>query len=303
MSHEQYIRCCLELATKGRGKVKTNPMVGSVLVSPSTRPSASSGLAQDDIIVAEAFHEAFGQLHAERALLERYNGQINSDDTLYVNLEPCCHKGKTPPCTDIILEKGVRKVVFGMYDPNPQISGKGIEALRSAGIEVIGPVLSEVCERFNRGFVSVQNNGRPWITLKKAQTRTGQISNKDGSPLKITSQEQDEWSHAQLRAKHDAILVGVQTVINDDPQLTVRYGDTTFQPIRIILDPNKRMPKDAKVSGQDTKVIDYPFDLKELISSLAEEGIMSVLVEGGERTWKYFRDAGMVDEEVVLIGR
>jgi len=221
---------------------------------------------------------------------------------LYVNLEPCCHHGKTPPCTDITIGKGIKKVVFGMYDPNPQVSGKGIEALKSAGVEVIGPVLPELCERFNRGYVSVQTKCRPWITLKRAQTRSGQIANKDRSPLKITDQSQDEWSHTRLRARHDAILVGVQTVINDDPELTVRFGDTNFQPIRVVLDPNGRIPADAKIRGKNTMIIDYKFMLDDLCEILVKKGITSVLVEGGERTWGSFRDSGMVDEEVILIG-
>jgi len=263
-------------------------MVGSVLV-------------RGDKIIAEAFHQAFGQLHAERALLEHFDGRIQAKDVMYVNLEPCCHHGKTPPCADIILENGIKKLVFGMTDPNPEVSGKGIGALKSQGVEVIGPVLPELCERFNRGFVSVQTKGRPWITLKKAQTRSGQISNKDGSPLKITDQIQDKWSHTHLRARHDAILVGVQTVINDDPELTVRFGNTSFQPIKIILDPNKRMPEDAKTIGDGTIVVDHPFDLSQLITSLAQKGITSILVEGGERTWTSFKRIELVDEEVVLV--
>jgi|TARA_B100001964_G_scaffold240219_1_gene309502 diaminohydroxyphosphoribosylaminopyrimidine deaminase/5-amino-6-(5-phosphoribosylamino)uracil reductase len=288
VNHTHFINYCLSLASQGRGKVKTNPMVGSVLV-------------RGDKIVAEAFHLSLGQAHAERALLERFVGTIESDDVLYVNLEPCCHRGKTPPCTDIIIEKGIKRLVFGMLDPNTQVNGKGIAILREAGVEVVGPVLPEVCERFNRGFVSVQKSGRPWITLKKAQTRSGQISNKDGSPLKITDQIQDEWSHTRLRARHDAILVGVQTIISDDPKLSVRYGDTSFQPIRIVLDPNGRMPKDSKLLGSNTRIIDYSFELKDLLQSLAKEGIMSILVEGGARTWRGFKEAGVVDEEVILV--
>ncbi|MDP6574929.1 MAG: bifunctional diaminohydroxyphosphoribosylaminopyrimidine deaminase/5-amino-6-(5-phosphoribosylamino)uracil reductase RibD [Candidatus Peribacteraceae bacterium] len=312
MNHAHFINYCLLLASQGRGKVRANPMVGSVLV-------------RGDKIVAEAFHLSFGQAHAERALLERFEGAIESDDVLYVNLEPCCHRGKTPPCTDIIIEKGIKRLVFGMLDPNAQVSGKGIAILREAGVEVVGPVLPEVCERFNRGFVSVQKSGRPWITLKKAQTRSGQISNKNGSPLKITDQIQDEWSHTRLRARHDAILVGVQTIISDDPKLTVRYGDISFQPARIVLDPNGRMPKEANAVGgrmivvtketkgtKETKEskengierIQIPFkngsfDLDKLWKAL---DITSILVEGGERTWKSFKDVGMIDEEVILIG-
>ncbi len=142
--HELFLRRCLSLAEQGRGKTGANPMVGAVLV-------------RDGKIIAEGFHEGFGKAHAERQLLEKLEQKISSKDILYVNLEPCCHeKKKTPPCAQMLVEKGIKHVVYGMKDPNPAVNGKGIQYLRSKGVEVIGPVLEDECLRLNRGFVSVQ---------------------------------------------------------------------------------------------------------------------------------------------------
>ncbi len=249
MSHEAFLQRCLALASQGRGHVGNGAMVGAVLV-------------RNGQIIAEGVHRGFGQPHAERDLLENYDGPIKPQDVLCVNLEPCCHEGKTPPCTDIILERGIRHVVYGMKDPDVRASGRGIRLLQSKGIEVTGPVLRAQCEWFNRGFVSVRAQGRPWITLKSARTLDDRIANADGSPLAITSSDQNEWSHAVLRYGHDAILVGVQTVLRDNPLLSVRLKThgalmdeknsmntiiTQFQPKRIILDPGLRTPESAKL--------------------------------------------------------
>ena len=241
-SHSSFIDHCLKLAEQGRGFVGNGALVGSCLV-------------RDGKVLAEGYHSAYGEAHAERILLENYEQKISTQDILYVNLEPCCHHGKTPPCTDIILEKGVKKLVFGMQDPDPRVAGEGIRILEAAGVQCIGPIDSAVCRRFNRGFVSVRENNRPWITLKSAKTADGRIANDDGSPLKITSEEQDAWSHEFLRAKHDAILVGVKTIIQDDPELTVRFchpeRSRRIQPMRVILDPHGRIPQDAKVLNDE----------------------------------------------------
>ncbi|MCF7844347.1 MAG: bifunctional diaminohydroxyphosphoribosylaminopyrimidine deaminase/5-amino-6-(5-phosphoribosylamino)uracil reductase RibD [Kiritimatiellales bacterium] len=330
MNNQDFIHRCLELAQQGRGKVGINPMVGAVLV-------------RDGEIIAEAFHEGFGLPHAERALLESFNDPIKPDDILYVNLEPCCHHGKTPPCTDIIIDKGIKRIVYGMKDPNPEVSGKGIMALERAGIETVGPVLPEICQRLNRGFISLQTKGRPYITLKHAQTRSGEIANSDGSTLKITSPQQDEWSHRYLRARHDAILVGAGTVITDDPQLTIRLEDKKLEQssaLRIVLDPESKIPNDAQIIEEGTLVIigetllesvttnpeqafvparmqelqergaqviqlpikDDVFDWDALWRELLDHGISTVLVEGGASTWANFKKAGMIDEEVWLVG-
>lgn len=239
-ANEHFMQRCLELARRGRGLVGNGAMVSAVVVSEGK-------------IIAEAFHEGFGKPHAEQLLVENVDQKSYSGSTLYVNLEPCVHYGKTPPCTERIIESGIRKVVVGMRDPDPRVDGKGIEALRDGGIEVIGPVLLAQCEKLNRGFQTVRRFGRPWITLKRAQTKGGAIARDDGSPMKITSSEQDRMSHIFERAQADAILAGVETVIRDNPHLTVRYGTSTRQPWRIILDPQLRVPMEANVCIDEYK--------------------------------------------------
>ncbi|MBI5155892.1 bifunctional diaminohydroxyphosphoribosylaminopyrimidine deaminase/5-amino-6-(5-phosphoribosylamino)uracil reductase RibD [Candidatus Peregrinibacteria bacterium] len=323
-----FMHRCLELAEGGQSTVGNGALVGSVLV-------------RDGKIIAEGFHDHFGSPHAERMLLNSINQKIYSDDVLYVNLEPCCHHGKTPPCTDLIIKCGVKHVVIGMSDPDPRVSGKGIAQLRAQGVTVTGPVLRSECEWLNRGFISVRTNGRPWITLKRAQTRDGQTSNADGSPLKITSKEQDIFSHTFLRATHDAILTGVGTIIADDSRLDLRFAQgknsEAPQPWRIILDPHLRIPlaarvvtdpeanrtmivtapesdrtKRAELLKRSVRVIDISlsgdtFDWPELWKKLItpEEdyhGLTSILVEGGVKTWEAFGRGGFVDLEAILTG-
>ena len=293
---------------------------------------------RDGKIIAEGHHQAFGKSHAERSLLENYSGDIQPTDILYVNLEPCCHTGKTPPCTDIILERGIKHVVIGMQDPDVRVAGKGIEILRKNGVLIEGPVLRAECEWLNRGFFSVRTKQRPWITLKMAHTADGRIANADGSPLAITSEAQNIWSHTFLRAKHDAILVGAQTVIHDNPRLDTRRAQPAidYQPWRIILDPHARIPQDSRVLTDEhasrtivlvaqEKMADaqsfskngalvFPltmlgdsFDWEMLWKVLLTwngtfTGVTSVLVEGGQRTWDLFKKANVVDMEISLTG-
>jgi diaminohydroxyphosphoribosylaminopyrimidine deaminase/5-amino-6-(5-phosphoribosylamino)uracil reductase len=254
MHHAVFLQRCLDLAELGRGQVGNGALVGSVLV-------------RNGKIIAEAFHEGFGRNHAERQLL-LHQDSIHPEDILYVSLEPCCHFGKTPPCTDIILRKDIRTVVYAMEDPDPRVRGEGVEILRAKGVTVVGPILKTQAERLNRGFMSVRTKARPWITIKMAKDRAGSISNPDGSPRKITSPIQDAWSHTFLRSRHDAVLVGVQTVITDNPKLDTRFAQERvfkfdsaliknekykehigekFRPIRVVLDPHLRMPEEAHV--------------------------------------------------------
>lgn len=349
---------CLKLAERGRGLVGDGAMVGAVLV-------------RDGNIVAEAFHAGFGAPHAERTLLVSIGKDVRPSDVLFVNLEPCCHEGKTPPCTEMIKKSGVRRVIVGMVDPDPRVSGKGIADLRTAGIVVMSSLLRAQCEWLNRGFVTLRTKGRPWITLKRAQTCDGRIAQSNGSPLRITNATQDAWSHTRLRAKHDAILVGVGTIVSDDPRLTVRCtpcpaplpspfsqeaekveprAEDCIAPWRIVLDPNLRIPLSARIVNDEHRektivvcgpaavrssdselrkrgvtvlrvpttngifVWQYLWDAlihhrpapKSQTSRLATQtfvGVTSILVEGGFRTWQAFRDAGMVDIDVTLIGQ
>lgn len=275
MPNAAFMRRCLVLASQGRWNVGNGALVGAVLV-------------RDEKIIAEGYHPYFGGPHAERMLLENFDGEILPSDVLYVNLEPCCHTGKTPPCNDIILERGVRQVIYGMRDPDARVAGKGSAMLQAQGVHVMGPFLRAECEFFNRGFTSVRTVGRPWVTIKMAKESSGRISNDNGSSLKITSQQQDEWSHTWLRAKHDAILVGVQTVINDNPLLNTRFdrnaellmkeglglnpknlsykNSIQNSPLRIILDPHLRMPLESRVcdvTRQPTMLCVFPESMKE----------------------------------------
>lgn len=328
MQDADAIHRCLELAVQGRGFVGNGALVGAVLVRSGK-------------IIAEGYHAGFGEVHAERELLQKCTNAIEPNDILYVNLEPCCHQGKTIPCTDIILERGIKHVIYGMQDPDLRVAGQGIALLRSHGVTVMGPVSLPLCERLNRGFISVRTKNRPFITLKKAVTRDGRIANDDGSPMSITSQEQNIWSHTCLRATHDAILVGVETVMADDPRLDARLAiPEEGRPWRVILDRTLRIPLDARVVTDDhrdrTMIVHAPIvdhDMDMAVSHLREQGVRlieipmigdafdwsalwhilitpnqdyhgltSVLVEGGAKTWEIFRGAGMVDEEVTLIG-
>lgn len=321
MNHEHFICECLRLAEQGRGRTGINPMVGSVLVRRGS-------------VVVSSYYKKYGDIHSERALLQNYDQEIYSDDMLYVNLEPCVHTGLTRPCTEILLERGIKNVVFGMVDPDLRVSGAGIEFLRSNGVNVVGPVLRTECEYFNRGFISLRTKRRPWIALKRAQTLAGKVTKPDGAFLKITSNEQDQWSHAFLRAKHDAILVGIGTALADDPELTVRLNKKFIQPWKIVLDPLLRTPPTARVLNDRLMIITSPVllqskdaekirdagsqifgipvengifpwgDLWKILTTPTESffGIASILVEGGAKTWKIFKKAGMVDEEIILVG-
>jgi diaminohydroxyphosphoribosylaminopyrimidine deaminase / 5-amino-6-(5-phosphoribosylamino)uracil reductase len=329
MNHDQFMHRCLTLAAQGRGLVGNGALVGACLV-------------QDGTVLAEAYYSGFGNLHAERQVLEKYDQKISSDDVLYITLEPCvCFDGKkTPPCVDIIVERGIKTVVIGMLDPDPRVSGRGVAFLRGHGIQVIGPVECASCEWLNRGFTSTRTKQRPWVTLKQARTADGAIAATDGAPLRITSEEQDQWSHTFLRAQHDAILVGVQTIINDDPVLTPRMSavPVAVQPWRIVLDPSVRTPVSARIvndahvsrtmiicaadqiespaarflSTKGARLVGIElrgqaFVWEQLWQALLTPagdyvGLTSVLVEAGARSWEGFKHSGMVDQEVILMG-
>ncbi len=327
--HAIHMRRCIELARRGQGRTGVNPMVGAVLV-------------RDGVAIAEGYHEGFGKAHAERQLLEKFDQKIESTDVLYVNLEPCCHTGKkTPPCAQYLLERGVKHLVCGMRDPNPAVSGRGLDLLIKNGVHVSDLVLEQECKRLNRGFTALMTKGRPWITLKKAVTMDGRHCKEDGSFLKITTQQQDEWSHRMLRARHDAILVGVGTILADNPRLTIRRAENPPPLKRIVLDSRLRIPLSATVTGdehaEDTiivcgdevtgedatekirvlegrgvRIVRIPMEaglfrwtdfFEALVTPVGDfHGVSSVLVEGGAHTWECFRRGGVVDEEVTLVG-
>ena len=210
---EYYMRRALSLALRGMGRTSPNPMVGCVLV-------------RDGRILGEGWHRRCGEDHAEVAALKdaERRGETARGAEVYVTLEPCCHFGRTPPCAQRLVREGVSRVVAGTADPNPRVNSGGLAVLREAGVEVSAPCLEEEARRVNRGFIRVQTLGRPWVTLKAASGLDGRMALTDGDSRWITGPEARQWAHG-MRASHDAILVGVSTVLKDDPELTVRHTE------------------------------------------------------------------------------
>lgn len=261
MTDEIYMQRCLQLAANGMQNAKPNPMVGAVIVC-------------NDRIIGEGYHVCCGQAHAEvNAFMS-----VKPDDehllpysTLYVSLEPCSHYGKTPPCADLIVSKGVRRVVVGCLDPFEKVSGRGIQRLRNAGIDVTVGVLEEECRHLNRRFFTFHTKHRPYITLKWAQSSNGFIDN-DGKAFRFSTPYTQMLVH-KLRSENDAILVGRITEEREHPQLNVREW-TGKSPRKIVLSH------------------DNPLDLARLY----DEGIQTLLVEGGRETLQWFIDNGLYDD-------
>ncbi|NIR47436.1 bifunctional diaminohydroxyphosphoribosylaminopyrimidine deaminase/5-amino-6-(5-phosphoribosylamino)uracil reductase RibD, partial [candidate division KSB1 bacterium] len=209
MTDEELIKRTLWLARKGRGRVSPNPMVGAILV-------------KDNRILAQGYHKLFGGAHAEVEVLNALKGEATGS-TLYVNLEPCSHYGKQPPCVDAIVKSGINRVVIGSQDPNPAVAGKGIQHLREQGIEVQVGVAEDACKELNEAYFKHIVTQFPFVTAKIAQTLDGRIAASNGNAQWITSEASRRLGH-KMRAEHDAILVGIGTVLADDPQLTVRLA-------------------------------------------------------------------------------
>ncbi len=237
LNHEFYIRETLKLAKRGFGKTDTNPLVGAVLVHKTTGS-----------IIAKGYHRFYGGPHAEVACIanaERLGIKDFSKTILYVNLEPCCHWGKTPPCTDLILSKKIPHVVCGMKDPFKAVSGKGIETLKKSGVKVEYGILEQECKDINREFLKVIDTGMPWVILKGAQTLDGKIASITGDSKWITGETSRKSAH-RLRSLSNAVIVGSETVNKDNPELTVRHvkGD---QPFRVVLDRRLRTNPNSKI--------------------------------------------------------
>jgi diaminohydroxyphosphoribosylaminopyrimidine deaminase/5-amino-6-(5-phosphoribosylamino)uracil reductase len=315
--HREYMRMALMEAAKGQGYTSPNPLVGAVAVKAGQ-------------VLATSYHERFGGLHAEVALLGKLTHEQAQGSTIYVNLEPCCHVGKTAPCTKALIEAGVTRVVLGHEDPNPLVKGKGIRALREAGIDVIVGVLEEEARALNRAFITFMVTGRPWILLKVAQTLDGCIALSNGESRWITSQEARTEVH-RLRAGMDAVMVGSQTVLDDDPELTVRHVEGP-NPVRIVCDSRMRVSADHKLFHQDepertwllttaqadpenrrrieatgAKVMlceanaDGRVDLRFAMRALAKAGITSLLVEGGGKLHAAMIRENLFDKFIVAI--
>lgn len=298
MNHVDYIDCCIEIAKKGEGWVNPNPMVGCVIVNNGE-------------IISEGYHQKYGENHAERnAILPLLGDSRLKSSTLYVTLEPCCHHGKTPPCADLIIQAGIPEVVVSILDPNPLVAGNGVKKLEQAGVKVTVGIGENKATLLNKFFLNFHENKKPYVTLKWAESTDHFIGKMEGEAIKITNEEVQKFTH-KLRKAHSAILVGVNTWINDKPQLTDRFWGGP-QPIKIILDPNLRgsyenatgetwvfnsKKNEVKNQLKYIQLNDYSsIEPKQLLEYLYKEGINSVLVEGGKKTLEQFIESGEFNE-------
>lgn len=293
----------LELARLGVGCVSPNPMVGCVIVV-------------DQKIIGEGWHQAYGSAHAEVNAIQSVKDQsMLPESTLYVNLEPCNHFGKTPPCTDLLISKKIKKVVVGHVDSNPVVAGHGIRKLQEAGIDVTCGVLEKESRFLNRFFLTFQEKKRPYVILKWAETSDGFIARSNYDSKWISNQHSRQWVH-KLRSEVDAILIGGKTALVDNPSLTTRYW-TGRHPKRIVIDNFLRLPRFLNIfsDGNPTIILnqikhsqegdlslekiesDSPSDL---LTVLHQKNLISVLVEGGSKTLTRFIDNRCFDEAIIF---
>ncbi len=309
--HETYIKRCLELAAKGLGNVAPNPMVGSVIVL-------------DGNIIGEGFHQQYGQAHAEvNAVNSVENKDLLKKATLYVNLEPCSHFGKTPPCADLIIEHKIPYVVIGTIDSNSMVCGRGIEKLVKAGIDVKTGVLENECKELNKRFFTYHEKKRPYIILKWAQTADGFVDAKrtedsTEKALQISNSDSKKLLH-KWRSEEQAIMVGTNTALLDNPSLTVREVQGK-NPLRITFDKWLRIPTEFHLFDKSTPTliftansvpsetnleyvtIDFEKDIiLQVLAELYKRNIQSLIVEGGSQVLNSFIDEGLWDEARVFI--
>ena len=309
---------CLDLALLGAGSVAPNPMVGCVIV-------------YEDRIIGEGFHQKYGEAHAEVNAIKNVKPQdkhLLSQSTLYVNLEPCAHFGKTPPCANLIIEHQIKRVVIGMLDPNPLVAGKGAALLKNAGIEVTSPILKEACEAFNKRFIKGITQQKPYVILKWAQTMNGYLS-PDASKISAAQFEQErhitgKWVQKLVhkwRTTEDAVMVATNTALTDNPALNNRAWEGR-SPARIVLDKNLRLPSHLKLfdNSQTTFVLnamreerigntiylklDFESDwFSQALSRLYEFHIGSIVVEGGSKLLHYLIEYHLWDEAIVFYSK
>lgn len=309
--HEKYIQRCIELAKNGLGTTYPNPMVGSVIV-------------YNDLIIGEGWHKKAGEPHAEvNAINSVKDKSLLNKATIYVSLEPCSHFGKTPPCCDLIIKNKIPNVVIGTVDPNIKVAGNGIKKLIEAGANVIVGILETECYDLNKRFFTFHKKKRPYIILKWAETSDGfiaPIEKSEKKPVWITNNYSRQLVH-KWRTEEQAILVGTQTVIDDNPKLNARdwFGNN---PIRLVLDQNNRIPKSSHIFDNQTKtiifskikteisventifeIIDFEQNIaQQIIFILYKYQIQSVIIEGGQQTLQTFIDANLWDEARIFIG-
>jgi diaminohydroxyphosphoribosylaminopyrimidine deaminase/5-amino-6-(5-phosphoribosylamino)uracil reductase len=308
----------IELAGRGRGAVKPNPLVGAVV-------------ARGEEVLGEGWHERFGGPHAEVNALDACGDVELRDATLYLSLEPCCHEGKTPPCTDAILQAGIGRVVVGSDDPTEKAAGRGLGILRDEGVEVVvaDGELAALARLLNQPFRKHARTGRPWVLFKSAMTLDGKVATRAGDSRWISGEQSRELAH-EWRASVDAVVVGIGTALADDPQLTARpegvLAELPRQPRRVVFDSLARLPLSSQLVGalekvpltvvvsraaarSDTDALEAagvhvlvatgenePARVRSALDQLGAEGIASVLLEGGPHLAGAFLDAGEIDE-------
>ena len=316
MTDQNYMLQAIQLAKQGEGWTNPNPMVGAVIV-------------KNGRIIGKGYHKKCGELHAERNAIASLTESAEGA-TIYVTLEPCCHYGKTPPCTEAIIEQKIKRVVIGSRDPNPKVSGKGIKMLQEAGIEVIEDFMREECDRLNPVFFHYITTKTPYVVMKYAMTLDGKIATKTGASKWITGEAaRAEVQH--MRHRYMGIMAGIGTVLADDPMLNVRV-EGWKSPIRILCDSGLRIPLDGQIvksAGKYRTIVAYAdsenteakrkrlhemgveticcpdennqVDLKKLMKYLGEEGIDSILLEGGGTLNDSALRAGIVQEVQAFI--
>lgn len=305
---QSFMHRCLELAQLGAGHVAPNPMVGAVLV-------------HEGRIIGEGWHKEYGKAHAEVNCINEVkesDRQFISHSTLYVSLEPCAHFGKTPPCTDLIIRHKIPKVVIGCRDPFKEVNGRGIEKLKAAGLEVETGVLEEECRELNKRFFTFHTRQRPYIILKWAQTADGFIAGDSSKRIHISNEFTNRLVH-RWRSEEAAIMVGTNTVLSDDPELTTRLWPGP-SPVRLVIDMNLRLPGSLKIFDGSVKTIVFNTSREEergnlsfvkmdkeklfmpqLMNALFNLSLQSVLVEGGAALLQTFIESGVWDEARVIV--
>ena len=308
----KFMRRALELASLGIGRTSPNPAVGAVIV-------------HEGRIIGEGYHTRAGEPHAEVNAVASAPAGLLKEASIYVSLEPCSHHGRTPPCADMLVEKGFRRVVIGTIDTSSKVSGRGIARLQEGGCEVVYPVLEDECRMINRRFFTFHEKARPWVILKWAESADGFIDRerKEGEatgPNWITGKEERVLVHT-WRATEDAILAGKRTVIADNPSLDVRYVEGR-NPLRVVLGGDGRLPGKLKIFEDDNPLLLFtrsPLDLREgkeiivvsdgrldtgqIFNELVRRDVQSLIVEGGADTLQQFIDEGKWDEARIFRGR
>lgn len=298
LEYAKYIAHCIELARLGQYYVAPNPMVGAVLVYEND--------TQEEVI-GQGWHQRYGEAHAEVncfASVRQEDEDKISESTLFVSLEPCSHYGKTPPCADLIIRKGVRRVVVGQLDPNPKVAGQGVQRIREAGIEVVVGVMEKECRELNKRFLCLHEQHRPYVILKWAQTADGFIDYKrtergagdKGGALVISTPLNKMLVH-RMRAENMAIMVGTNTAVLDNPRLLNTHW-AGRHPIRVVLDRHGRIPADSKIFSDEAETIVYRenTDWSFILTDLAARGIHSIVVEGGAQLLTHIIQSGVYDE-------